>query len=107
MNSMKKLTATLFAFFAFVAIAGATCTVTTDCDVRTYEENQISASVANGVVTVLSGDTVIDAFSCQTNSVSVTCSDGEGEGDFDFDFDFDFGFGFGGFGGFGGWGGWF
>jgi len=88
---MKKLTATLFAFFTFVAIAGATCTVTTDCGERTYTETNISASASNGVVTVTSNGALVETFSCETTSVSTSCSDGDSDGG-DFDFGgFDFG----------------
>jgi len=99
---MKKLVLSTAMVFAFIATASADCTVTTDCGDKTYTESSVSASIANGVVTVSSEGNVIDTFTCESdsNNVSTSCSGSGGSenstgGSFDFsnlfsNFSFDF-----------------
>jgi len=93
---MKKFSVTLFAFFAFLTIAGATCTVSTECGDRTYpDKTDLYATVEHNVVTVYSDHVVIDKFDCHTNSVHVSCSSGGGNTG-----------GYTGYTGYTGWNGW-
>ncbi|AXT61032.1 hypothetical protein D1816_11965 [Aquimarina sp. AD10] len=84
---MKKKFLTVAMIVAFVGVCNADCTVTTDCGVRNYAGNSVSASSSNGVITVSQNGEIIDTFECN-GGVSASCSsssgDGTGGGDNDF-----------------------
>ncbi|WP_062057585.1 hypothetical protein [Aquimarina longa] len=82
---MKIKFLTLVMAIAFVGIAHADCTVTTDCVTKTYQTNSVSVSYNGTNVIVKNGEgAVIDSFVCENSSVSSNCSTGDnGGGDFD------------------------
>ena len=73
---MKKIVLSAIAFAAFSTVALADCTVTTDCQTKTYEGSGIAASSSNGVVTVTQNGAVIDTFECEGSSFSLSCTSG-------------------------------
>lgn len=83
---MKKNVLTGVMVLAFVGIIKADCTVTTDCETRSYEGNSASASISNGVVTVTQDGQTIDTFTCESGGVYVSCSSSGGGsyGDYDY-----------------------
>lgn len=81
---MKTKLLTFVMAVAFTTIAQADCTLTTDCDTRTYQVDSISVNNDGKTITVKDGTgNVIDSFSCEGSSVSSSCSSGPG-GDYDF-----------------------
>jgi len=82
----KQFFISFFAFFAFVAVANADCTVTTDCGTRTYDVTSLNASISNGDVTVTSNGSVIDTFTCEgATSISSSCNSTTGTDESSFD----------------------
>ena len=70
---MKKILLSLTMSLAFVAMSWADCTITTDCETKTFEGTGIAASFVNDVVTVTQNGTVIDTIEC-AGGFSLSCS---------------------------------